>query len=179
MKETKLFSVPLRDALGGTRVFVAKKISKRTIITAGAVLALVLLIVIRAVSCSKTPDTAVASTGTYSLSAADNKERIAFLKQFGWEVESEPVEIDQVSIPQKFNKVYENYNEIQREQGLDLTKYKGKSCKRIGYRVTNYPGGEENVRANLLIYENKVIGGDICSTQLDGFMHGFVRPDKE
>lgn len=160
-------------------MFVAKKISKRTIIIAGAILALILLIVIRAVSCSKTPDTAVASTGTYSLLAADNKERVAFLKQFGWEVESEPVEIDQVLIPQKFNKVYEKYNDIQREQGLDLTKFKGKSCKRIGYQVTNYPGGGENVRANLLIYEDKVIGGDVCSTQLDGFMHGFVSPDKE
>jgi hypothetical protein len=160
-------------------VFVAKKISKRTIITAGAILALVLLIVIRAAACSKTPDTAVASTGPYSLLASDNRERIAFLKQFGWEAESEPVEIDQVLIPQKFNKVYENYNEIQRGQGLDLEKYKGKSCKRIGYRITNYPGGGDNVRANLLIYEDKVIGGDICSTQLDGFMHGFVKPDKK
>lgn len=111
--------------------------------------------------------------------ASDNRERIAFLKQFGWEAESEPVEIDQVLIPQKFNKVYENYNEIQRGQGLDLEKYKGKSCKRIGYRITNYPGGGDNVRANLLIYEDKVIGGDICSTQLDGFMHGFVKPDKK
>ena len=101
-------------------MFVAKKISKRTIITAGAILALVLLIVIRAAACSKTPDTAVASTGPYSLLASDNRERIAFLKQFGWEAESEPVEIDQVLIPQKFNKVYENYNEIQRGQGLDL-----------------------------------------------------------
>lgn len=160
-------------------MFVAKKISKRTIITAAAILALILLVVVRAVSCSKTPDTAVASTGPYSLSASDNKGRIAFLKQFGWEVEGEPVEIDQVVIPQKFNKVYENYNEIQRGQGLDLEKYKGKSCKRIGYQVTNYPGAEENVRANLLIYEDKVIGGDICSTQLDGFMHGFVKPDNK
>ena len=64
-------------------MFVAKKISKRTIITAGAILALVLLIVIRAAACSKTPDTAVASTGPYSLLASDNRERIAFLKQFG------------------------------------------------------------------------------------------------
>lgn len=157
-------------------MFVTKKISKGTIIAACAVLALVVLLIFRAASCSKTPDTAVASTGTYSLKAADNAERVAFLGQFGWEVESEPAEIDDVLVPQIFNKVYDKYNEIQLEQGLDLSKYKGKSCKRIGYNVLNYPGDKENVRANLLIYDGKVIGGDVCSTELDGFMHGFVRP---
>ncbi|MBR6748707.1 MAG: hypothetical protein IKM07_07185, partial [Clostridia bacterium] len=38
---------------------------------------------------------------------------------------------------------------------------------------TNYPGGLSDVAANLLILDGEVIGGDISSTLLDGFMHGF------
>ena len=36
---------------------------------------------------------------------------------------------------------------------------------------------EDEVTANILVYENKIIGGDICSVNLDGFMHGFTPPD--
>ena len=43
--------------------------------------------------------------------------------------------------------------------------------------MRNYPGYEDLdcIHATLLIYDGQVIGGDICSTQLDGFMHGFVK----
>jgi hypothetical protein len=30
----------------------------------------------------------------------------------------------------------------------------------------------QNVRANLLVYNNKVVGGDVSSVALDGFMQG-------
>ena len=164
-------------------MFITKKISKATVITVGISLLLILFFIIRAASCSSVQDTAVASIGVYSLKAEDNAQRIAFLEQFGWQVESDPVEMTDILIPQSFNETYQNYNAIQLEQGLDLTKYKGKSCRRVSYAVTNYPKTQEDVhqsvRANLLIYEGKVIGGDICSTQLDGFMHWFEKPQAQ
>ena len=52
------------------------------------------------------------------------------LKQFGWEVEQEPVSIEEIVIPQQFNQVYERYNELQKTQGMDLTKYAGKTVKK-------------------------------------------------
>ena len=54
--------------------------------------------------------------------------------------------------------------------------YKGKRVKRYTYEVTNYPGQASGVRANLLVDGGMVIGGDICSLTLDGFMHGFALP---
>lgn len=110
-----------------------------------------------------------------SLHAATNEQRIAFLTQYGWEVSQEPVEVKEIVIPETFGDVYNNYNKIQTEQGFELTDYQGKSVKRWTYTVTNYPGYEEKecVLANILVYEDKVIGGDICSTELDGFMHTF------
>lgn len=110
-----------------------------------------------------------------TLIASTNSQRVAFLTQYGWSVKEDPVEVKDVIIPESFEDVYTNYNKIQTEQGMDLSKYQGKAVKRWTYTVTNYPGyeGKECVLANLLVLEGKVIGGDVCSTELDGFMHTF------
>ena len=105
-----------------------------------------------------------------------NAQRIAFLESFGWEVEPEEDEILEVVIPKQLDDVYLQYNEIQLAQGCDLSNFTGKRCKRYTYVVNNYPGQAEDVRANILTYKGKIIGGDICSVKLDGFMHGFVAP---
>ena len=102
-----------------------------------------------------------------------NEDRIAFLKQFGWEVSTEETESEQVTIPAEFDKVFSGYNEIQKRQGLDLAKYKGKTMMRYTYDVTNYPEYEGKVQANILVYRGKVVGGDICSADINGFIHGF------
>ena len=115
--------------------------------------------------------------GKYSISAKDNNERISFLNQFNLKVLPEPIEEIEINIPSQFNKVYEKYNDIQKENGLDLEKYKGKSCTKYTYKVLNYKNEKIEVRANLLVLDGKVIGGDICSVDLDGFMHGFTKND--
>lgn len=115
-----------------------------------------------------------------NLSAADfkniatNEDRIEFLRRYGWEVEPEAREIVEVVIPAEFDGIYKKYNELQVGEGLNLEKYKGKSVKRYTYLVSNYEY-EGSVLANLLIYNDRVIGGDICSSKLDGFVHGFTK----
>lgn len=104
-----------------------------------------------------------------------NEDRIAFLSQFGWRVEQTPVEEVEVTVPEKFDKVFNGYNEIQKRQGLDLSKYKGKTVTRYTYEVTNYENENGKVYANVIVYRNKVIGGDICSAKVGGFIHGFSR----
>ena len=42
----------------------------------------------------------------YSCVASNNDERVAFLAQFGWQVEAEPLEIRDVAIPDPFDEVY-------------------------------------------------------------------------
>ncbi|MBQ9098241.1 MAG: DUF4830 domain-containing protein [Clostridia bacterium] len=104
-----------------------------------------------------------------------NEDRIAFLAQFGWTVEGEPLESTTVTVPREFDKVFAAYNELQRAQGLDLTHYSGKTVERYTYKVTNYEGHEGTVLANLLISRGRVIGGDICSAEHEGFVHGFQK----
>ena len=48
--------------------------------------------------------------------------------------------------------------------------------KRYTYEVLNYPTGEKGVQANLLIRKNTVVGGEVLSPQLDGFLHGLAMP---
>ena len=101
--------------------------------------------------------------------------RRAFLSSFGWETSVEGSEAIEVTIPAKFDSVYEGYNDIQRAQGLNLERYRGKKVMRYTYAVTNYPDYEGTVYATLLVYKDKVIGADICSADVEGFVHGLSR----
>ena len=105
----------------------------------------------------------------------NNDDRINFLKQFGWEVEAQPIKEQQVTIPKDFDKVFAAYNEIQRKQGLDLSSFRKKTVMRYTYAVKNYPDYEGEVYINVLVYRNTVIGGDVCSADVNGFVHGFER----
>ena len=140
-----------------------------------AMLVLALIVILLVSSFVKDNGSEATMAGSkYSLKAASNEDRVAFLKQFGWEVAPEPLEISEVTIPQTFNKVYENYNQVQKEQGLDLAPYAGRICKQWIYEVENYPDKSSTVRATLLVYKGKVIAGDISSVALNGFMYGFA-----
>ncbi len=104
-----------------------------------------------------------------------NEDRVKFLAQFGWQVDPEAVESVEVTIPEEFDKIFTAYNELQKRQGLDLSKFKKKNVQRYTYKITNYDGYNGTVYANILVYRNKVIGGDVCSADVKGFMHGLER----
>ena len=111
--------------------------------------------------------------------ADTNAARVEFLTGLGWKVSDEPVEVRDVVIPLEFDQVYQNYNLIQLDQGFDLTQYAGRRMKCYTYDVLNYPNGEENIRVNLLVYKERLVGGDVCSLRLDGFMHGLQLPQQQ
>lgn len=109
------------------------------------------------------------------LLAETHEERMKFVSQFGWQVDEEPVQVKEIIIPTEADEVYTAYNDIQRSQGFDLTEFAGERAKCWTYTVKNYEGYEnqECIQINILVYDGKVIGGDVCSVELDGFMHGF------
>lgn len=65
---------------------------------------------------------------------------------------------DEVCIPEEFTPVYEEYNQIQKKQGFDLSDYAGKTCERYTYRLTDT---SKETHAVFLVYHGKLIGGDI------------------
>ncbi|MBQ8894261.1 MAG: DUF4830 domain-containing protein [Clostridia bacterium] len=107
--------------------------------------------------------------------AKTTEQQVSFLQAFGYEVEPQPVLIEEVIIPSDFDESYEAYNNYQKLSGFDLSKYKGCRAKKYTYNVTNYPDQPKNVIANILVYNGKAIGGDISSAELNGFVHGFVK----
>ena len=99
------------------------------------------------------------------------KARVAYLADCGWTVESPAMKEETVLIPKSFSSVFETYNALQKQQGFDLSRYCGKEVKLYTYRVLDSKVGE-NVLASLYVSDGKVIGGDVHSTALDGFMCG-------
>ncbi len=117
-----------------------------------------------------------------SRSVSSENDILAFISNYNWQVDDEPVEVRDVIIPETFDEVYSNYNKIQLDQGFDLEKYAGQRAKRWTYIVRNYPGSSPNddfIRINILVSDDTIIGGDVCSVKLDGFMHGFYQPTQE
>ena len=104
-----------------------------------------------------------------------NEDRINFLRQFGWEVNPEAVETVEIVIPRNFDAVYQKYNELQKAQSFNLERFRNRAVRRYTYEVIGYEGYDGAVFANLLVYNNQVIGGDICSAAINGFIHGFDR----
>ena len=66
------------------------------------------------------------------------------------------------------------HNKLQKQQGFNLSAYKATSCEIYTYKVKNYKDheGKGDVNCNLMICDNVLIGGDVSSTELDGFMQG-------
>ena len=65
------------------------------------------------------------------------EDRIEFIRQFGLTVNAEPLVENTVALPENFDLALNEYNEIQKLQGLDLTKYRGKRVTHVTYEVTN------------------------------------------
>lgn len=104
-------------------------------------------------------------------------DAVKFLEQYGWTVIDTPVESCEITIPSEFDKVMTSYNEIQKQQGLDLSKYTKKTAQRYTFKITNYPDYEGTVYANVITYRGKVIGGDICTADAKGFIHTLPMPN--
>ncbi len=126
---------------------------------------------------SAASQTAAAPASPDPKGVRSNEDRIEYLESYGWEVVEQPLASQELLVPQELDESYDEYLALQTQQGFDLAKYAGKRLKRYTYEITNYPTGEAGVQANLLLYKNTVVGGEVLSPRLDGFLHGLERPE--
>ena len=138
------------------------------ILTAVAALILALLMLVG----EGNPDTQTAAPAMSS-----NDGRVRFLTDFGWDVTTSPKESGRVKIPEEKSEVFDRYNALQKSQGYDLSQYAGKSVMRFVYKVNNFPGATEPVYATLLVYKNRIIGGDVTDTAAKGQIRGLKMAD--
>lgn len=106
-------------------------------------------------------------------SVTDDAGRRHFLQGLGYEVDAAEAQVQEIAIPVETDETFTAYNELQRQAGYDLTAYRGKRVKCWQYSITNYPGAE-GVKANIYVYKNDIIGGDVSSTAGEGFCHGLT-----
>lgn len=107
------------------------------------------------------------------IKASTDEQRRDYLAGYGWET-AEDFETKELVIPENWNDVYSAYNEVQLNQGFDLTDFKGKTVTLYTYTITNYENLSEGVVADMLVCDDNLIGGDVCNTSAEnGFLVGF------
>ena len=148
---------------------ITTKFSKRRVLAAVAVLALVLALVVLPRSCRKADEAP-------SIPAETNEQRVAYLVSLGWEVNEQPIETLSVTLGDTLEEPYESYNALQLEQGFDLTRCCGKTLSRYTYVVTNYPDAMLPCQADLYVCDGVVAAGDIVCTGENGFMAPLAFP---
>lgn len=98
-----------------------------------------------------------------------NEDRLRFIRGFGLEVDPTPLEEENFLMPDSFDRVILGYNELQKQQGLDLSKYARKRVTRYTYNVNNYDH-DGTVYANLFIFRGKIVACDVSSADPEGFV---------
>ena len=150
-------------------VFTAK-LNKRKAVLFLIVLALVIAAVILAVSLRGSTGVLRTANTPAPASVRSPRDAASYLAALGWEVEPEPLEVQEIVIPRQFTGVYAEYAALQKKQGFPLEQYGGMDAVRYTFRVKNYPTGEADIVADLVVSGHTVIAGDIQSTAADGFM---------
>lgn len=154
---------------------VTAKVRRGRIAAVAAAAAVVCGVLVAALGLMQVQGAAV-STSASPRGIKSNEDRVAYLESYGWTVSPQAAAVEELLIPEEFDETYTQYLELQSAQGFDLSQYCGKRVKRYTYEITNYPTGEAGILAGLLIYRNTVIGGDVLSPELGGFIHGLEMP---
>lgn len=107
--------------------------------------------------------TAYFQGNSYSVRAETDSDIRRFARFFNLAPEEEPSDVRTVTIPLKFNNYYSGYNALQEPLGLNLLHYQGCTCQLYTYRLSGTPE-----LLHLLIFRNRIIGGDIADEKFDG-----------
>lgn len=106
---------------------------------------------------------AMAVNTKVSLDGKSEEDRMKYIESYGVQVNGEPHQVVEVMIPQEFEGPYQAYNDLQKKQGFDLTKQKGKLCKQWTYMVEKPSSKDGKCVVNILVLEGKIIGADITN----------------
>ena len=96
--------------------------------------------------------------------------RCAYLAALGFRADPASEELRGVSVPARFDAILEDYNALQLSQGWDLRAAAGKTCLCCSYDLVAYPDWDGRVIAVLYLFRGRVIGGDVHTAAVDGFM---------
>ena len=136
---------------------------------AALILAVGVILAAAVILCSQ-PRSLFSTSDMLDVSQTDG--RIKYLASYGWELDPDSEEEHCVLLPKTFEGAVSEYADMQTRQGYDFASYAGLECRQFTYTVTNYNGCDSTVYATLYVKGTRVIGGDIHSAEIGGFMHG-------
>lgn len=104
---------------------------------------------------------------------------IKFAESLGYKVNTDGIETVSVRIPSQTDAVLEEYNNLQKSQGFNLMKYKNKTALRYTFKVSKLPDEmtlpEDDVLLTVIVYKDKVIGGDLYFTGENARLSGILK----
>lgn len=99
-------------------------------------------------------------------------DRVDFLHRLGYAVDpAVPEEQKQIEIPYVFSDVYTSYQALQQQAGYDLLPFAGKAATLYTLRLQD--AARTDLYAHLIVYQGRLIGGDIAALSVSD---GYLRP---
>ena len=92
-----------------------------------------------------------------------NALRVQYIKSLGLEPDDSNATVKNITIPQKFSKIYKDYNALQKKAGFNLEYYKGDKATVYAYPIC---GSEKEL--HLIVCGDKIIGGDVADMRVGG-----------
>ena len=96
-----------------------------------------------------------------------------FARFFGLSLDYSTEKCRDIIIPEKFDTLLSNYDLIQGSVGLSLSRYAEKSCSLHTWELMNN-GRPADSLLRLIILDDIIIGGDICSVEYGGDIRNFA-----
>lgn len=86
---------------------------------------------------------------------------------------SDEFTVESIILSDDDKEVFADYNDIQKENGFDLEDYIGKAVKRYTFEVCQESSADNGLLlAVVFTYKGEIIGADIHSPSVDGFIRG-------
>lgn len=98
--------------------------------------------------------------------ADTHKDRMEIIESIGVAADEDSCETKSITIPLEFSDVYKEYNSLQKKAGFDLEPYKGCKATQYTYSVKD----DQQRLIHLLVYNGRLIGGDIAEISVNGKM---------
>ncbi len=116
--------------------------------------------------------TQIIRTEFHNVSNLDNlhtlSDRVRCAESLGWQVDEKSETTKKLYLDKTPTPDFSEYNDIQKMCGFDLLPYLGKGVTVYTYRILNFPTDEPvNAFLNIIIYKNKMIGGDCTVDEYD------------
>lgn len=137
---------------------------KKAAVVVGCAALLVLSAVVVSGAVKKGDAKTTALTGTSDtakpgkIKVKTTDDMVTYLVSMGVEADISTAKVDKVKVPKKWDDSFVAFNEVIKQSGLDLSKYKGKTVEKWDFVAPNKSTETDTVSAILLVYKKQVIG---------------------